>query len=172
MAATNINRVNLSGNIATDPDHRTTTSDVSVVSFRLAVNSRRKNPNTGDWYDHADFFDVEAWEKQADFVKNYLGKGSPIIFDGRARVSAWEDNDGKRKSRVVFVADRIQSTKGGGGQSERGPHPADEFAGDGEPQAEPETDPLDDAHDELAGEHFKPQESLAGGGSDDDDIPF
>ena len=43
MAATNINRVILTGNLTRDPELRSTPSGTSVCSLRLAVNSRRKD---------------------------------------------------------------------------------------------------------------------------------
>ena len=43
MAATNINRVVLTGNLTRDPELRSTPSGTSVCSLRLAFNTRRKD---------------------------------------------------------------------------------------------------------------------------------
>ena len=49
MAATNINRVVLTGNLTRDPELRSTSSGMSVCSLRVACNTRRKNQSTGEW---------------------------------------------------------------------------------------------------------------------------
>ena len=47
-----INRVNISGNLTRDPELRATSSGTQVLSFGVAVNDRRRNPQTGDWEDY------------------------------------------------------------------------------------------------------------------------
>ena len=46
-----INRVCISGNLTRDAELRATTSGTPVLSLSVAVNDRRKNPQTGDWED-------------------------------------------------------------------------------------------------------------------------
>ena len=46
MAASNINRVILTGNLTRDPELRSLPSGTSVCSLRLAVNTRRKDGAT------------------------------------------------------------------------------------------------------------------------------
>ena len=47
MAATNINRVILTGNLTRDPELRSTGSGLSVCSLRIASNTRRDSPHIG-----------------------------------------------------------------------------------------------------------------------------
>ena len=42
-----INRVIISGNLTRDPELRATSSGTQVLSFGVAVNDRRRNPQTG-----------------------------------------------------------------------------------------------------------------------------
>lgn len=44
-----INHVTVSGNLTRDPEVRTTASGKPVMSFGIAVNDRRRNPETGEW---------------------------------------------------------------------------------------------------------------------------
>ena len=46
-----INRVIISGNLTRDPELRSTQSGMDVLSFGVAGNDRRRNPNTGEWED-------------------------------------------------------------------------------------------------------------------------
>lgn len=44
-----INHVTVSGNLTRDPEVRTTASGKPVMSLGIAVNDRRRNPETGEW---------------------------------------------------------------------------------------------------------------------------
>ena len=46
MAATNINRVIITGNLTRDPELRSLPSGMSVCSLRIASNTRRKDQST------------------------------------------------------------------------------------------------------------------------------
>lgn len=52
-----INHVNISGNLTRDPELRTTAGGTNILSFGVAVNDRRKNPQTGKWQDVPNFID-------------------------------------------------------------------------------------------------------------------
>ena len=52
-----INRVLITGNLTRDPELRRTQSGTSILSFCIAVNDRRRNPQTGEWEDYANFVD-------------------------------------------------------------------------------------------------------------------
>ena len=58
MAATNINRVVLTGNLTSDPELRSLPSGSSVCKLRVACNTRRKNGSTGEWEDKPNYFNV------------------------------------------------------------------------------------------------------------------
>ena len=58
MAATNINRVVLTGNLTSDPELRSLPSGTSVCKLRVACNTRRKDGPTGEWVDKPNYFDV------------------------------------------------------------------------------------------------------------------
>ncbi|HZA87238.1 MAG TPA: single-stranded DNA-binding protein, partial [Acidimicrobiales bacterium] len=61
MAATNINRVVLTGNLTRDPELRHTNGGTAVCSLRVASNTRRKDQSTGEWVDKPNYFDVTVW---------------------------------------------------------------------------------------------------------------
>ena len=66
MAASNINRVVLTGNLTADPDLRSLQSGMPVCKLRLAVNTRRKDGASGEWVDKPNYFDVTVWGKQGE----------------------------------------------------------------------------------------------------------
>ena len=52
-----INRVNISGNLTRDPELRVTGSGTQILSFGVAVNDRRRNPQSGEWEDYPNYVD-------------------------------------------------------------------------------------------------------------------
>lgn len=100
-----INRVVLIGRLTRDPELRTTGTGKSVASFSIAVNKRSK-PTDGS--PDADFFNVTAWEKSAEYVTNYLGKGRLVAVEGRLSQRRYTASDGTQRDVVEVVADNVQ----------------------------------------------------------------
>jgi single-strand DNA-binding protein len=151
MAATNINRVVLTGNLTRDPELRNTPSGTSVCSLRLACNTRRRDAS-GEWVDKPNFFDVTVWGAQGENCAQYLSKGRPVAVDGRLEWREWEDKDsGKKRQSVDIIADSVQflGSRDGG-----------ENGGRFTPQSDVPADTSD----------FTP--APAAQGAADDDIPF
>lgn len=94
-----MNVVALIGNLATEPDLRHTANGRAVCEFRVAV----ARPGG----DHADFFTVVAWERQAEICAEYLTKGRRVAVEGRLHHSSWQAPDGGRRSKVEVVATRV-----------------------------------------------------------------
>jgi single-strand DNA-binding protein len=152
MAGVNINRVVLTGNLTRDPELRSTSSGTSVCGLRIAVNTRRKDPSTGDWTDKANYFDVTVWGAQGENCAQYLQKGRPVAVDGRLEWREWEDKEtGKKRQAVDIIADSVQFL----GSREGG-----ENGGRFTPQSDVPADTGD----------FEPAPAVARG--PDDDIPF
>lgn len=119
MAASNINRVVLTGNLTSDPDLRSLQSGTAVCKLRLAVNTRRKGGD-GSWEDKANYFDVTVWGAQGENCARYLAKGRPVAIDGRLEWREWNDQQGNKRQSVEIVADTVQFLAGGrddGGQN-------------------------------------------------------
>ena len=116
MAATNINRVVLTGNLTRDPELRSTSSGTAVCSLRIASNTRRKGPS-GDWEDKPNFFDVTVWGAQGENCARFLSRGRPVAIDGRLEWREWQDKEGNNRQSVEIVADNIQFL---GGREEGG----------------------------------------------------
>jgi single-strand DNA-binding protein len=106
VAATNINRVIITGNLTRDPELRSTPGGTPVCSLRVAVNTRRKE---GDqWVDKPNYFDVTVWGAQGENCAQYLSKGRPIGVDGRLSWREWEAQDGSKRQAVDIIADSVQ----------------------------------------------------------------
>jgi single-strand DNA-binding protein len=131
VAATNINRVIMTGNLTRDPELRSLPSGMSVCSMRIACNTRRKG-QSGEWEDKPNYFDVTVWGAQGENCAKYLSKGRPIAVDGRLEWREWETQDGQKRQAVDIIADSVQFLGGrddagtGNGFSGRSDVPVDE----------------------------------------------
>ena len=150
MAATNINRVTITGNLTRDPELRSTGGGTSVCSLRVAVNSRRKD-QSGEWVDKPNYFDVTVWGAQGENCAQYLAKGRPVAVDGRLEWREWQDKEGNKRQSVDIIADSVQFL----GSREGG-----ENGGRFTPQSDVPADTGDFEQAPVAA------------GSSDDDIPF
>jgi single-strand DNA-binding protein len=108
MAATNINRVILTGNLTRDPELRNLPSGTAVCSLRVAVNTRRKDGQSGEWVDKPNYFDVTVWGAQGENCAQYLAKGRPVAVDGRLEWREWQDQQGNKRQSVDIIADSVQ----------------------------------------------------------------
>ena len=75
-----INRVVISGNLTRDPELRRTQSGMAILSFGVAVNDRRRNPQTGDWEDYANFIDCTMFGNRGESLSNILTKGMKVAM--------------------------------------------------------------------------------------------
>jgi len=152
VEAPNINRVVITGNLTRDPELRSTPNNgMSICSLRVAVNGRKKDPDSGQWVDKPNYFDVTVFGAQGENCAQYLSKGRPVAVEGRLNWREWEAQDGGKRQSVDIIADTVQ------------------FLGsrDAAPQSNGvvESDvPADTSDFQEAG--------VAGGGGKDDDIPF
>ena len=156
MAATNINRVIITGNLTRDPELRSTPSGTPVCGLRVAVNTRRKG-QSGEWEDKPNYFDVTVWGAQGENCARFLSKGRPVAIDGRLEWREWETPEGHKRQGIDIIADAVQFLGG-----------RDEGAGGGggfTPRSDVPVDHRD----------FQPAGAPAGNGNAsaaDDDIPF
>lgn len=102
-----INRVVISGNLTRDPKVRHTKSGMAIMSMGVAVNDRRKNPQTGEWEDYPNFIDCTMMGNRAESIANYLSKGAKVSIEGKLRWSQWE-RDGQKRSKIEVIVDEIE----------------------------------------------------------------
>ncbi|MGA2928523.1 MAG: single-stranded DNA-binding protein [Solirubrobacteraceae bacterium] len=156
----NINRVVLTGNLTRDPELRATPGGLSVCKLGIAVNTRRKNGQTGEWEEKPNYFRVTVFGRQADSCGQYLSKGRPVAIDGRLEWSQYE-SEGVRRESIEIIADTVQFLAG-----------RDDTASTGTNQFRAERrDTESDVPIDVGDFDIGPAVSIAGQALDDD-IPF
>jgi len=82
------------GNAVTDVSLRTTTTGVSVTSFRIASNPRRFDKATNSWIEQeTNFLTITAWSQLAENVALSVHKGQSLVVSGKLKVRQWQDGE-------------------------------------------------------------------------------
>jgi len=92
--------------VGTDPEMRYTPSGSPVTSFRIAV-GRSYNSQDGERKQETEWFTVNAWNKLAEDVNQYLAKGHRAFVEGRFQSHSFQGNDGQMRLRNEIVANRV-----------------------------------------------------------------
>lgn len=104
-----MNKVCLIGRLTKDIELKTTQSNVKVANFTLAVNRRFVKEGQEQT---ADFINIIAWGKTAEFCDKYFGKGQQIGISGRIQTRTWDDDEGKKHYVTEVVAEEVDFADG------------------------------------------------------------
>ena len=118
-----MNRVILIGNLANDPESRTTQSGIAQCSFRIAVQRRFKGAN-GER--ETDFLPVVCWRQTAEFAQRYLAKGRKVAVEGSIQTRSYDAQDGSKRYVTEIIADSVETVGGreDGAQNAQNDHTA------------------------------------------------
>jgi single-strand DNA-binding protein len=97
-AGPGLNRVELIGRIAKDPDVHITPSGMHVAYFRVATNG----------FGPTEFHQCTAFGKTAEFLGEYLRTGRLVFIEGRLQTRAYDDQHGIRRWVTTIVVNRLQ----------------------------------------------------------------
>lgn len=99
-----MNKLIIIGNLASEPELRTTPNGKQVCSFTVAVNRRK----TGNDQPEADFFRVSAWEKLGENCNEYLAKGRKVAVVGSVSCRAYQTQKGENRASLEVVAQDVE----------------------------------------------------------------
>lgn len=99
-----LNVVAIMGRLVADPELRTTQQGTNVCTFRIAC--ERSYAPKGQQR-QADFVDIVAWGKTAEFICKFFQKGSMIAIDGRLQTRNYQDKNGNKRTAAEVVANNI-----------------------------------------------------------------
>lgn len=98
-----MNKSQLIGRLTRDPELRYTNNQKAYATFNLAVN--RKFAKDGE--QQADFINIVAWGKTAEFCKKYFKKGQQIGLSGRIQTRNYENKDGNKVYITEVIAEEV-----------------------------------------------------------------
>ena len=100
-----MNKVILLGRLTKDLETRYTQStNTQVTSFTLAVN--RRFVKQGEER-QADFINIVAWNKTAEFVSKYFNKGQQVGVIGRIQTRNYDDEQGVKHYITEVIAEEV-----------------------------------------------------------------
>lgn len=103
-------RVIIVGNLGRDPDLRYFQKGTPLTRFSVAVPAAW---NDGD-KEQTVWYDVTAFNKQAEACNEYLKKGSKVLVEGRLNpVRIYQTEAGETRASLPLIADRVQFLNGG-----------------------------------------------------------
>ena len=99
-----LNIVAIMGRLVADPELRTTQQGTNVCTFRIAC---ERSYTLKGQQRQADFVDIVAWGKTAEFICKFFQKGSMIAVDGSLQTRQYQDKQGNKRTAVEVVANNI-----------------------------------------------------------------
>lgn len=102
-----INVVCISGNVGRDGDLRQSLNGVPVLSFSIAVNERKRDPHTGEYTDVPNWIDCVVFGNFATAIAPKIVKGAGVAVYGRLKQSSWEQDDGRKRTKIEVVAETV-----------------------------------------------------------------
>ncbi len=138
-----LNKIQIIGNIGTDPEMRYTPQGSPVTSFRMATSRNFTTPE-GERREETEWFQVVTWNKLAETCNQFLAKGRRAYVEGRLRSSTWEGQDGQKRFRNEIVANTvIFLDRPGASADEEVSRPVGTAEPKGQPKAQDEVDAND-----------------------------
>ena len=98
-----MNNVILKGRLVADPELRMTQSNISVVSFKIAVDKYVKEGEK-----QADFIECNAWRGTAEFISKYFTKGQEILIRGAIHNKEWTDKNNVKHYTYEVTAENAE----------------------------------------------------------------
>ena len=99
-----MNTATIIGRAGQDAEIKYFESGKVKTTFSLAVNRFDSKTKT----EVPDWFNIEVWDKQAEFAGEYVKKGREVAVDGRISISKWTDQTGEERERFLIVANQIR----------------------------------------------------------------
>ena len=99
-----MNSVVVVGRAAQDAEIKYFESGKIRTTFSLAVNrwDSKTKAEVTDW------FNIDVWDKQAEFAGEYIKKGRLVVVDGRIQSNKWKDASGEERERYLIVANNVR----------------------------------------------------------------
>jgi single-strand DNA-binding protein len=99
-----MNKIILIGNLTKDPEIRVTQSGLKTANFALAINDGKDK----NGQEQVQYFNLSAFDKQADLIEKYVKKGHKVMVAGRARNESWDKPDGTKGYGFKVIANEIE----------------------------------------------------------------
>ena len=100
------NKVQLIGNLGSDPEIINLESGKTLAKFTLATNEKIKN-SEGEKQTDTQWHNIVAWGKTAEIIEKYVHKGKEIALEGKLTHRRYEDKDGNERHKTEIACSEI-----------------------------------------------------------------
>jgi len=126
-----LNKFMVAGRLTADPEIKTV-GENRLCKFTIACDRPKRK---GEEKPQTDFFDCTAWNRNADVVVDWFGKGDMVTLVGSVHINRYEKDGQKRSSTEV----KVEEIHFSGGKKRENTAPTDNYEN---PYAGTENDPL------------------------------
>lgn len=100
-----LNQILLIGNAGRDAELRYTQNGAAVANFSIAVNRRYQVRD--EVREDTEWFNVSAWERQAENVAERVKRGNRVFVDGRLSTREYTAGNGETRVSLDVNANRV-----------------------------------------------------------------
>jgi len=100
------NKVQLIGNLGTQPEIIHLESGKTLAKFTMATNEHYKNAN-GEKITDTQWHNIVAWGKTAQIIEQYLNKGQEVAVEGKLTTRSWDDKEGNKRYMTEIVCNEL-----------------------------------------------------------------
>ena len=100
------NKVQLIGNLGTDPEIINLESGKKLAKIAIATNESYTN-DKGEKVTDTQWHNVIAWGKIAEIIEKYLKKGKEVAIEGKLTHRSYEDKHGDKRYATEVVASEL-----------------------------------------------------------------
>ncbi len=100
------NKVQLIGNLGTQPEIINLESGKMLAKFTMATNEHYKNAK-GEKVTDTQWHNIVAWGKTAQIIEQYLNKGQEVAVEGKLTTRSWDDKEGNKRYMTEIVCNEL-----------------------------------------------------------------
>ena len=100
------NKVQLIGNLGSNPEVVNLESGKKLVKFSIATNETYKNAQ-GEKVQDTQWHNIVAWNNTADIAEKYLTKGNEVAVEGKLVNRNYEDKEGIKRYVTEIVVNEL-----------------------------------------------------------------
>ena len=91
-----MNKVELTGNLGTNPEVKELNSGKKMAKLSLATHEIRKN-STGEKFTETQWHNLVVWGRNAELAQQQLKKGSGVTITGKINSRSYMDKNGNKR---------------------------------------------------------------------------
>ena len=101
-----MNKVILIGRLVRDNEVRYSAANMAILKNAIAVDRRGGKAQEGQ--PTADFINVTAFGKTAEFISNYFSKGNRLAVTGRIQTGSYDNAEGKKVYTTDVIIEEVE----------------------------------------------------------------